>query len=1218
MGHFTARASASQFTWLALRHQAKRIVLVVFLALLAGPAFASASCDAINAFWGTGSTIGGPGVSTTIDKDYLGPFDPGEYLTYSATTTGSKGSNYNSVRIWDDTYVTGYEADDDVSPINSSNLSYTLHPDSQIYISQGTYNENGGSVVLFTQVNCAMNNPAPIAGNVNATASYNSGATSSSIAVSLTGGSHTGIAIGTGPSHGTAVVSDANSILFTPTIGYAGTDSFTYTATGPGGTSAAATVSVTISSPTLNMSPSGTTLNAAVATAYSQTFSPSGGLAPYSRSQTGSLPTGLSFNTSTGILSGIPTQAGSFNITVSATDSSTGTGPFPASRNYTLTVAAPTLAITPNTLPAMVNPVHYSQSMTTSGGTAPYTYAMTGGSLPVGLTMSAAGVLSGIPVTGGAYSFNVTSTDATSFSTTITYSGTVGYATPTVGAVSTSVNFNTAKAIDLSGAITGTYASISVVGAPAHGTTSVSGDVVTYTPTPGYFGSDSFTYTATGPGGTSAAATVTLTIATPGAPTASATSASVVYNTAKLVDLSGFITGVHWSLSVTTGPAHGTTAINGDVVTYTPASGYYGADSFAYTATGPGGTSAAATVTLTIATPGAPIAGATSESVNQNTAKTIDLSGFITGVYSGIAVATGPAHGTTSVSGTVITYTPTSGYFGPDSFTYTATGPGGTSAAATVTLTIAGVQPAFTPAPGALDDAMAAEHYSKTFSVAGGSAYTVSGGALPLGLSLSTAGVLTGTLDAASAGIYHFTISANVGGAPATASYDLVVIPNAVTVPNRTITITPGSTPLPVDLTAGATGGPFTAAILGTVSPPQAGTAEITMGDVASIDSVWSHKFYLKFYPNPAYSGTVLVGYTLIGANGSSSGTVQFIASLDANGVANNFDHLLKDFVQARGSLLATGVGTPGLRQRRSMAAGTSPGTINVSPSDNSITMNFASSLAQLRSWGEAGNAAETLAAGDPEQAMPFNFWIDGTATLHLRDDDDGDEHWGRFALVSVGGDYLVDDRLLLGLALHADFMDDNADTTTVEGTGLLIGPYLSAEIIDGVFLDASIYYGRSWNEVTTSIFGGSFETERLLAKASLEGQWALTEALTVRPQANLFYLHETTGQYTVTDGLGSAITIAGFTTDQLRLSAGGTLDYRMDLGEGLTVTPYVGAQLGLSLTQQDEATLFTTLSTGFDLSGPGSWTLGGAVEANLESDSFKSISAKANLRSGF
>src|SRR3546814_17414999 len=69
------------------------------------------------------------------------------------------------------------------------------------------------------------------------------------------------------------------------------------------------------------------------------------------------------------------------------------------------------------------------------------------------------------------------------------------------------------------------------------------------------------------------------------------------------IDLSGSITGAHSSIAVGIGPAHGTASVGGDVVTYTPAAGYYGADSFTYMATGPGGTSAPATVSLTVGTP---------------------------------------------------------------------------------------------------------------------------------------------------------------------------------------------------------------------------------------------------------------------------------------------------------------------------------------------------------------------------------------------------------------------------------------------------------------------------------------------------------------------------------------------------------------------------------------------------------------------------------------
>jgi hypothetical protein len=256
------------------------------------------------------------------------------------------------------------------------------------------------------------------------------------------------------------------------------------------------------------------------------------------------------------------------------------------------------------------------------------------------------------------------------------------------------IAYDSATAIDLSAAISGgPHSNITIATPASHGTLAIAGDVVTYTPAAGYFGPDSFTYTATGPGGTSAPATVSLTVATPSAPVAADRSGlAVAYDsTGQAIDLSGAITGVHASLAVATTPSHGTASVNGDVVTYIPAAGYFGADSFTYTATGPGGTSAPATVSLTVATPSAPVAADRSglAVAYDSTGQTIDLSGAITGVHTSLAVATTPSHGTASVSGDVVTYIPAAGYFGADSFTYTATGPGGTSAPATVSLTVA-------------------------------------------------------------------------------------------------------------------------------------------------------------------------------------------------------------------------------------------------------------------------------------------------------------------------------------------------------------------------------------------------------------------------------------------------------------------------------------------------------------------------------------------------
>ena len=520
--------------------------------------------------------------------------------------------------------------------------------------------------------------PAPTVTGVSPNRGPNAGGAN----VTISGTNFTGVTAVTfgGISATSVTVIDATRITATAPAGAGTVDVRVTTASGSSATSAAdqftyvQAPTVTAISPTSGPSTGGTTVTITGANFSGATMVTFGAGAA----------TAFTVNSATQITAIAPAGNGTVDVRVTTTG---GTSATSAGDQFTYSSAPIAGAVS-----AMVafgssaNPITLNLSGGPASSVAVVSAATNGTATPSGTSIIYT------PMVGyfGPDNFTYTATGPGGTSAPATVTVTVATpGAPVVAAASASTAYGAPTAIDLSGSITGIYTSLALASGSAHGVISVSGDVVTYTPAAGYFGADSFTYTATGPGGTSAPATVTVTVATPGAPTVAAVSAAAAYDAPTPIDVSSSISGVHSSVAVVSTPAHGVTIVAGDVITYTPAAGYFGADSFTYTATGPGGTSAPATVTLTVATPVAPTVAAVSAAAVYNASTTIDLSGSITGVRTRLEVASAPVHGVASVSGEVVVYTPKAGYFGADSFAYTATGPGGTSAPATVSLTVA-------------------------------------------------------------------------------------------------------------------------------------------------------------------------------------------------------------------------------------------------------------------------------------------------------------------------------------------------------------------------------------------------------------------------------------------------------------------------------------------------------------------------------------------------
>jgi Putative Ig domain/Bacterial Ig-like domain (group 2) len=148
--------------------------------------------------------------------------------------------------------------------------------------------------------------------------------------------------------------------------------------------------------------PSGT-----VGATYSQTLAATGGTSPYTWTlQSGSLPGGLSLS-SGGVISGTPTASGLFSVIVRATDQAAKFGQQPLS----ISINPSPLVITTTTLPEGTNGVAYSQSLSATGGTTPYNWAIIQGSLPTGLTLTG-NTISGTPSANGLFSFTVQNQDS--------------------------------------------------------------------------------------------------------------------------------------------------------------------------------------------------------------------------------------------------------------------------------------------------------------------------------------------------------------------------------------------------------------------------------------------------------------------------------------------------------------------------------------------------------------------------------------------------------------------------------------------------------------------------------------------------------------------------------------------------------------------------------------------------------------------------------------
>ncbi len=586
--------------------------------------------------------------------------------TAQLTTGGSVGTNESSIQQLSISSVASPSQRGGVVSLNAGNVTYTppagfagTDTFTIIVTDNGLTNGNPAPSTQTVTVTATVVNDAPDAvddsidtvdedstGNtLNVLANDSAGANDQGDTLTITRVGNSTTTLTT--TNGSVTISqDRKSLSYTPNAGFVGLDTFNYTVTDSAGATDTATVTVDVQATVL----------------------------PRARTETVTVNEDITTPFVIDVLDNDRTNNGSVPILLSKTDGANGT--------VTINDNGTPNDKSDDTLSYLPNPNFAGQDT--------FTYT-------INETPDTGGQNSTATVT-----VNVTQVNDAPVLVGDTVAGTEDTPQTISGATLTS-NDSPGNAFESTQTLTVT--SIEQVTSTASGTVTLNGGNIVFSPTSNFNGDFVFRYTATDNGTPALSSTATVTIAVAAvndAPVAANDSQTTAEGSAAVIQATTLTTNDRPGPASATDEASQTLTIvsvnytgtgsvvlgaNGASVTYTPATDFVGNETFTYTIRDNGvpAREATATVTMTVtAVNDAPIAANDTQVAFKDNALTIGVSTLLTNDRPGPATATdetsqtltitsvgGATNGSVSLQGSQIVFTPTAGYTGPASFTYT-------------------------------------------------------------------------------------------------------------------------------------------------------------------------------------------------------------------------------------------------------------------------------------------------------------------------------------------------------------------------------------------------------------------------------------------------------------------------------------------------------------------------------------------------------------------